>query len=25
MSEHKIMMSARSLTKRFGGLAAVND
>jgi branched-chain amino acid transport system ATP-binding protein len=25
MSEHKIMMSARRLTKRFGGLAAVND
>lgn len=25
MSEHKIMMSARSLTKRFGGLAAVKD
>jgi branched-chain amino acid transport system ATP-binding protein len=25
MSEHKIMMSARSLTMRFGGLAAVND
>lgn len=25
MSEDKIMMSARRLTKRFGGLAAVND
>lgn len=25
MSEHKVMMSANGLTKRFGGLAAVND
>lgn len=25
MSEHKVLMSAKGLTKRFGGLAAVND